>query len=90
MNVPFRRREIAVAGKMSEYVRVHVRSPTGRARMSERVKREARDLGESMSSVECGFFNDDFSICPDFVGAGKTQSDVARALRVSITPAAFR
>src|SRR5271163_4682813 len=38
----------------------------------------------SAASFACGFFSVDFSICPLFVGAGKTQSEVAFSLRASI------
>lgn len=46
VNVPLGRRKVAVAGKISEGVRVHVGRPAREARMPERVKREARDVGD--------------------------------------------
>jgi hypothetical protein len=46
VNVPLGRRKVAVAGKISEGVRVHVGRSSGEAGVPESVQREARDLGD--------------------------------------------
>lgn len=56
--------------------------------MAERIEGELA-IWARARAFACGFFKDDFSMCPDFVGAGKTQSDVASVLLVSIKPAAL-
>jgi len=46
VNVAPSHAEIAVPGKVSERVRVHMRGPARQARVTERVKREGLDFGE--------------------------------------------
>ncbi len=49
VNVLFGRRKVAVAGKISKGVRVHMRGPAREASLPERVKREACDVGDRIS-----------------------------------------